>query len=69
MTTPTEGMVSAFDPAVGLGTVDLGVTSLPFHCLAIADGSREIAVGTALTVVTTRRFGRREAVTVTPRIS
>ena len=41
------GEVVAFDEAVGLGTVraDDG-TVLPFHCTAIADGTRTIEVGT-----------------------
>jgi cold shock CspA family protein len=41
------GQVVAFDEAVGLGTVraDDG-TVLPFHCTAIAGGTRTIDVGT-----------------------
>ncbi len=41
------GEVVAFDEAVGLGTLraDDG-TVFPFHCTAIADGSRTIEVGT-----------------------
>ena len=36
----------AFDEAVGLGTVKADDGNvLPFHCTAIADGSRTIAVG------------------------
>ncbi|HET6664693.1 MAG TPA: cold shock domain-containing protein [Acidimicrobiales bacterium] len=43
------GTVTAFDDPRGLGevTADDG-TVLPFHCTAIADGSRTIAVGTAV---------------------
>lgn len=40
-------MVTAFDPERGLGAVatDDG-RDLPFHCTAVADGSRTIEVGT-----------------------
>ena len=69
MTTSSEGTVTAFDAVVGLGIIDLEGDSVPFHCIAIADGSREISVGTLVSVVTARRFGRREAVKVTPRPS
>ena len=43
------GVVTEFDESVGLGTVrgDDG-TELAFHCTAIADGTRDIAVGTAV---------------------
>ncbi len=41
------GVVTAFDPERGLGTVAAdGDGDLPFHCTAIADGSRAIEVGT-----------------------
>lgn len=69
MTTHSEGIVTAFDAGVGLGTVDLDGAAIPFHCIAISDDSRDISVGTAVTVVTARRFGRHEAVKVTPRVS
>lgn len=40
-------MVTAFDPERGLGTVAAdGGGDLPFHCTAVADGSRTIEVGT-----------------------
>lgn len=44
-----EGTVLDFDADVGLGTigVDDG-RSWIFHCTAIADGSRQIAIGTAV---------------------
>jgi cold shock CspA family protein len=44
---PGTGQVASFDEARGLGTItaaDLG-TELPFHCTAIADGTRTISVG------------------------
>ena len=42
-----HGVVADFDDERGSGTVtaDDG-TSYPFHCTAIADGTRTIAVGT-----------------------
>jgi cold shock CspA family protein len=41
------GTVTAFDDVRGLGEVtDDDGTVLPFHCTAIADGSRTILVGT-----------------------
>jgi cold shock CspA family protein len=47
---PGTGEVASFDEARGLGTItvtgDGGVaTELPFHCTAIADGTRTISVG------------------------
>jgi cold shock CspA family protein len=49
---PHHGRVASFDPARGLGTVteDDG-TEYGFHATAIADGSRRIVVGAAVTFV------------------
>ena len=62
-----HGVVTGFDRAVGLGTVhtDHG-GSLPFHCIEIADGSRDISVGTRVTFVVLAKFGRFQAASVTP---
>ncbi len=60
-------MVTAFDEGAGLGTVttDDG-TAYAFHCTQIADGTRTIAVGTAVTfAVRPWHRGRYEAVAVT----
>ncbi len=57
------GVVTAFDEAVGLGTVE-GVdgTRFPFHCTAIADGSRDIPEGVTVRFdVVPGRQGRWEA--------
>jgi cold shock CspA family protein len=58
-----RGVVTEFDDPRGLGTVtaDDG-TTFPFHCTAIADGTRTIEVGAvvAFDVVPGRR-GRWEA--------
>jgi cold shock protein len=57
------GAVEEFDDDKGYGTVrtDDG-TALFFHCTAIADGTRSIAVGTKVTFdVVAGRLGRWEA--------
>jgi CspA family cold shock protein len=63
-----EGTVSAFDREVGLGEV-LGVDGvrLPFHCIEIADGSRDIAVGTQVRYGHRLKLGRVEAAQLTLR--
>ncbi|HWC40056.1 MAG TPA: cold shock domain-containing protein [Acidimicrobiales bacterium] len=57
------GRVATFDERRGLGTVvsDDG-RSLPFHCTAIADGSRTIDVGARVTFsVVAGHLGQWEA--------
>jgi cold shock CspA family protein len=44
-----RGTVAAFDDARGLGEVDADGVRYPFHCTAIADGTRTIPVGTEVT--------------------
>jgi cold shock CspA family protein len=63
-----RGRVTDFDEHVGLGHVaaDDGTEHL-FHCVEIADGSRTIAVGTAVTFELLRKFGRDEARDIRPR--
>ena len=59
-----HGSVVAFDDPRGLGTVrsSTGV-DYPFHCTAIADGTRSIEVGAAVSfAVAAGRLGRWEAV-------
>ena len=60
------GTVTAFDEQRGLGEVtEVDGEVLPFHCTAIADGSRTIEVGAAVTfVVVPGRLGRWEASTL-----
>ena len=63
------GSVTAFDHHRGLGevTADDG-TAHPFHCTAIADGTRTIEEGTPVHFdVVAGRLGRWEASAVTPR--
>lgn len=57
------GVVTEFDEHRGLGVVDSGPGwRIPFHCTAITDGTRRIAVGTvAAFVVSAGRLGRLEA--------
>lgn len=60
---PRSGTVEAFDEARGLGTV-LGSEGwlVPFHCTAIADGTRSIEPGTEVVyVLVAGHAGRYEA--------
>lgn len=63
-----RGTVSEFDEPVGLGTVtDDEGGDHPFHCTAIADGSRDIAVGSEVTFrLVPARHGRLEATDLRP---
>jgi cold shock CspA family protein len=62
-----DGVVIEFDEARGLGTVESGDRRHPFHCTQIADGSRTIAVGTAVRFeVRPGGMGRWEATAITP---
>jgi CspA family cold shock protein len=56
------GFVVDFDPAVGLGAVETTAGErFDFHCIEIANGSREIAVGAAVTFDVFPKLGRWEA--------
>lgn len=56
------GIVTAFDEAVGLGTVtDAAGDEFGFHCIEIADGSRSIDVGAPVRFDVRRKLGRSEA--------
>jgi cold shock CspA family protein len=63
-----KGRVVEFDEHVGLGAVEgEDGARLGFHCVAIADGSRRIDVGTAVTYdVVPGRLGRYEACRIRP---
>jgi len=64
---PLSGVVEEFDDPRGLGVIagDDG-RRYPFHCTAIADGSRRIAVGTRVVfAVAAGHLGRLEARAVT----
>jgi cold shock CspA family protein len=60
-----RGRVAEFDEARGLGVVDGDGTRYPFHCTAIADGTRTIDVGASVTFeVRPGGMGRWEATSV-----
>ena len=63
-----RGRVTSFDDAKGYGEVTgADGEARFFHCTQIADGTRTIAVGTAVTfVVVPGHRGRWEAAAVTP---
>ncbi len=62
------GVVAEFDEAVGLGVVraDDG-SAVPFHCIAVADGSRRIDVGVEVRFRLLPKLGRYEASDISPR--
>ena len=64
----STGRVASFDPEVGLGRVEAdGGRTYPFHCVAIADGSRQIEPGTRVRFrVAAGLPGRWEAVEIRP---
>jgi cold shock CspA family protein len=63
-----EGVVVEFDATRGLGSVEtVEGTRLPFHCTAIADGTRSVAVGSAVRYdVVPGALGRWEAAFLRP---
>jgi len=62
-----NGVVVAFDDASGLGEVEAdGGRRIPFHCVGIADGTRTIAVGTAVEFGLLPKLGRYEATDIRP---
>lgn len=62
-----RGRVSGFDRDVGLGVVrGADGADYRFHCVEIADGSRDIAAGTDVCFRLRDRFGRCEAAHLVP---
>lgn len=62
-----NGVVSHFDDAVGLGQIlSDDAVDVPFHCVAIADGSRSIRPGQRVAYELRLRFGRYEAANIQP---
>jgi cold shock CspA family protein len=63
-----HGTVARFDAASGLGEITgADGATYPFHATVITDGTRTIAVGTAVEfVVTAGHLGRWEATAVAP---
>ena len=63
--TGRRGVVTAFDEAVGLGTIrDVHGVDHPFHCIEIADGTRSIEPGVEVSFDVLAKFGRWEAANV-----
>jgi cold shock CspA family protein len=57
-----SGIVVEFDSPAGLGYIDsVSGDRYLFHCIAIADGSREIAVGQKVLFEIVMRFAKSEA--------
>lgn len=62
------GSVAAFEPDAGLGTVrGNDGTDYLFHCVEIADGTRTIEVGVAVSFNRLAKLGVYEAGQLTPR--
>lgn len=62
------GRVATFDQARGLGEVaDERGAVHSFHCIEIADGTRDIEVGADVSFEIRRKLGRLEAVAIRPR--
>lgn len=63
-----RGTVVEFDDPRGIGMVrSVAGVEYPFHCTAIADGTRTVDVGSAVRwSVAAGRLGRWEAVAITP---
>ena len=59
------GTVVEFDVEVGLGQIESDTGErYRFHCVEIADGTRDIAVGTVVSFEALGKFGRYEAANI-----
>jgi CspA family cold shock protein len=59
------GVVVAFDEGRGLGTIRSDGTEYAFHCTQLADGSRRVPIGQAVTfAVVPGRLGNWEAAAI-----
>lgn len=59
------GTVVEFEPDVGLGAIETEAGERHvFHCIEIADGSRDIATGTNVSFDLLAKFGRHEAANI-----
>jgi cold shock CspA family protein len=57
-----RGTVTSFDKRVGLGEITAADGKvIPFHCITIADGSRDIPVGVSVEFELLPKLGRYEA--------
>jgi len=62
-----RGTVTDFDADRGLGSVTTTDGSVhEFHCIEIADGTRDIAVGTDVSFDLLAKLGRYEAANLRP---
>ncbi|MDA2966201.1 MAG: cold shock domain-containing protein [Actinomycetota bacterium] len=62
-----RGIVTAFDAHVGLGDITMtDGTIVMFHCAEIADGSRQIEVGSEVECDIVMKFNRAEASAIQP---
>jgi cold shock CspA family protein len=62
-----RGTVTTFDAHVGLGEItDESGQRVPFHCVAIADGTRNIELGAAVEFELLPKLGRYEAANIRP---
>lgn len=62
-----RGVVKAFDAHAGLGEIEDQDGALwPFHCISIADGTRTIEPGTAVTFEIRFHVAREEAFDIRP---
>lgn len=62
-----RGTVTAFDVHVGLGDITMTDGSVVmFHCAEIADGSRQIDVGSDVECDIVMKFSRAEASAIRP---
>lgn len=62
-----SGRVTQFDEFIGLGEItDSKRRVWPFHCVSIADGTRTISVGAAVSFLPAFRVARSEAVSIIP---
>ena len=63
-----RGTVTTFDRSVGLGEItrDDGMI-VPFHCMVIADGSRDIPIGVDVEFELMCKLGRYEATRIVTR--
>ena len=64
---PLRGRVAEFDVEVGLGVVETSRGDrFMFHCVEIADGTRQIPVGTKVGFEPLAKLGRWEAANLRP---
>ena len=62
-----RGTVTAFDADVGLGDITMtDGTIVMFHCAEIADGSRQIDIGSEVECDIVMKFSRAEASAIRP---